>query len=68
MANKKKGKGFKAFVGALAIFGGLVIVGLGAAGVTYLVKPYNVDISWQQTETVDEGNQTVDDNTNVDTE
>lgn len=53
MANKKKGKGFKAFVGALAIFGGLVIVGLGAAGVTYLVKPYNVDISWQQTETVD---------------
>ena len=61
MANKKKGKGFKAFVGALAIFGGLVIVGLGAAGDTYLNKPYNVDISWQQRETVD-------DNTNVDTE
>ncbi len=64
---KKKGKGLRAFVCGLAIFGGLTVLGLGTAGVTYLVKPYQVDINWVQ-EQVETPNDEADTSTNTGTE
>ena len=51
MATKKKTNWFTKTMAAIGILCIGAMIGLG---ITYLVKPYNVDVSWQNTETVQE--------------
>ena len=67
MANKKESKFIKVVKGILITGGILLFAGLFSMGITYAIKPYTIDMQWQQTETTTE--LPVDDEqTNVDTE
>lgn len=54
MANKKSNKVVKFFKGILITGGCLLFAGLIAMGITYCVKPYTIDVQWQQTDTTTE--------------
>lgn len=50
---KKSNKVVKFFKGILITGGCLLFAGLIAMGVTYAVKPYTIDVQWQQDATTE---------------